>query len=266
MRSRTALTLCILGLTAISFSVRGQEWNWQEIGKGVEAARTQTEMFDSPQSISVVRYKASKHRTMIVNDVREMADSTSALARRYGAAGAINGSYFNMKELTPTTLVIDDGVQEGTTVESEKNSRTDGVVAIKGKRRIIIGYDLPERCREALASGPVLLQDGRPARKEWPEDSFYTSRHPRTVMGTTADGWVYFIVVDGRFRGQAAGASIPEAVSIAAMFGLKDAINLDGGGSSTLWTESLGVLSHPSDNRKYDHAGQRIVPNAVVFK
>lgn len=266
MKIRATLTLCILSLTAMSFSAGGQEWNWQDIGKGVQAAWTQTEMFDSVQSISVVRYKASKHKTMIVNDVREMADSTSALAQRYGAAGAINGSYFNMKELTPTTLVIDDGVQEGTTAESEKNSRTDGIVAIKGKHRIIIRHDLPGRCREALASGPLLLQDGRPVVDEWPDNSFYSFRHPRTIMGITADGWVYFIVVDGRFRGQAAGASIPEAVSIATMFGLKDAINLDGGGSSTLWTEALGVLSHPCDNRKYDHAGQRIIPNAVMFK
>ena len=53
---------------------------------------------------------------------------------------------------------------------------------------------------------------------------------------------------------------------VAKMFGLKDALNLDGGGSSTLWTKPAGVVSHPYDNRRFDHYGQRSVPNIVVVR
>ena len=48
------------------------------------------------------------------------------------------------------------------------------------------------------------------------------------------------------------------------MLGMTDAINLDGGGSTTLWTEKTGVINHPYDNRKFDHDGERSVPNLIV--
>ena len=42
-------------------------------------------------------------------------------------------------------------------------------------------------------------------------------------------------------------------------------LNLDGGGSSTMWTRHHGVVNHPSDNRKFDHAGERPVHNALYL-
>ena len=42
------------------------------------------------------------------------------------------------------------------------------------------------------------------------------------------------------------------------------AINLDGGGSSALWSKETGVINHPRDNRKFDHEGERSVPNLIV--
>ena len=259
---RTVLVFIALALTS---SARGQDWNWQDIGNHVQAGHVQLELFESVQSISVVRYKASRYSTRIVNDMGEMADSTSALAVRHNALGAINGSYFDVRKLIPATFVIDDGQQEGWTAEAEMY-RTDGVVVLKGKHRVSIGPGVPKRCREALASGPLLLQDGSPVKDSWPDDPFFSSRHPRTIMGTDSNGWVYFIVIDGRAIGNAAGVTIPEAVRVAQMLDLDDAINLDGGGSSTLWTNSLGVISHPCDNRKFNHYGQRAVPNIVMFR
>ena len=96
--------------------------------------------------------------------------------------------------------------------------------------------------------------------------SFYNKRHPRTLMGKDADGGVWLVVVDGRFPGEAEGMTIAELTALAEKLGLVEALNLDGGGSSTLWTLPGGVLNHPCDNGKFDHVGQRIVPNAVVVR
>ena len=252
------------------------DWGWTDLGKGAQAGSAQLRLFDSPQSISVVRYKASKFRTCIANEPGEDADSTSAIAGKYGAIAAINGSYFNMKKLIPITYVKDDGILEGRTSQGEANLRVDGLVGIRRGHRIIIALSdtlsyekSAPRCREALAAGSILLQDGVPQIAEGSKGgknrSFYEKRHPRSVIGTTTDGWVYMIVIDGR-SSEAAGASISEATEIARMFGLSDAINLDGGGSSTLWTVSLGVLNHPSDNGRFDHAGQRTVPNIIYVR
>lgn len=71
-------------------------------------------------------------------------------------------------------------------------------------------------------------------------------------------------MIDGRFKKQADGASIYETAYICHMLGMTDAINLDGGGSATLWTEKTGVINHPSDNKKFDHEGERVIPNLIV--
>ena len=73
-------------------------------------------------------------------------------------------------------------------------------------------------------------------------------------------------VIDGRFKGQGDGATIAETAYIARQLGLTEALNLDGGGSSTLWTAQEGVLNHPYDNRRFDHEGERGVPNCIVVR
>ena len=41
-------------------------------------------------------------------------------------------------------------------------------------------------------------------------------------------------------------------------------MNMDGGGSSALWEHSYGVLNHPCDNKKFDHDGERTVPDIII--
>ena len=77
---------------------------------------------------------------------------------------------------------------------------------------------------------------------------------------------MYLVVIDGRTPGKADGATIHETALIARLLGLENALNLDGGGSSTLWTRAHGVVSNPCDNHRFDHAGQRRVPNIVLIK
>lgn len=251
----------------------GADWNWRDLGKGAQVGYAQLPLFGTVQSISVIRYPMRRVRTFIANDSAAASDSTEAIALRYGAIAAINASYFNMKTLYPTTYVRDDGKQEGWTTPREL-FRVDGLMTVRGKRRLEIfpcdtlSYAAAVKgCREAIAAGPVLLQDGREARESWPvKDKFYDKRHPRTLVGTTADGWAYLIVIDGRFKGQGVGTTIHETAEIARMFGLKEALNLDGGGSSVLWTRRYGVISNPYDNKRFDPYGQRVVPNIIYIK
>ena len=248
------------------------DWNWRPLQGGAEVGYAQLPLFNSVQSISVLRYPMSKVRTYIANDSAHASDSTSALAQRYGGFAAINASYFNMKTLYPTTFTRDDGKQEGWTTPNEL-FRVDGAVAIKNGRDVKIfksdtlSYAAKTKgYKEVLAAGPVLLLDGEDARVSWPGTKFYFGRHPRTVIGTTADGWGYLIVIDGRFPEQGIGTTIPETLQICKWFGLRDALNLDGGGSSVLWTREYGTISHPYDNQRFDHYGQRVVPNIIYLK
>ena len=223
------------------------------------------------QFIAFVRYNPDAFQTTIVHAEGEQADSTSALCLGCDAFAGINGSYFNMQELTPVTFVKDDGFVTGTTTEGEL-FRTNGAVILNPEDIRIEACDTTavfEQDWEVLAAGPVLVDEGVSAT--YGEDTpgwkgFYGKRHPRSLIGKDADGGIWMVVVDGRFPGEAEGMTIAELTALVGRLGLVEALNLDGGGSSTLWVLPAGVINHPCDNGLFDHEGQRIVPNAIVVR
>ena len=84
-----------------------------------------------------------------------------------------------------------------------------------------------------------------------------TNRAPRTAVGL-AGSRVWFVVVDGRQPATAVGMSHHELAAFMQRLGCTDAMNLDGGGSSTLWYEGR-VMNQPSDG------ALRPVGNALVL-
>jgi hypothetical protein len=83
-------------------------------------------------------------------------------------------------------------------------------------------------------------------------------RHPRTMAGVTGSGGLILVTVDGRDPGGTVGASMVEAARLMRWLGAKQAINLDGGGSSTM------VVKHKVVNRPSDGA-ERTVGDALLI-
>lgn len=253
-----------------SIALATAEWRQTALTDDAVCRCAQIDLFGSRQCISVVRFPSRSYATRIVQLNRE-GRTTSSLGRTAGAAAAINGSYFNMKTFEAETFVLLDGRILARTMPVEL-MRTNGVVAVRdrrGRRVEILACDttdyprIARRYRSALAAGPMLVEKGRIATYD-SEDGFYTRRHPRSLIGRTRRGEVVMVVIDGRAKGQGDGTTIAETAFIACQLGLEDALNLDGGGSSTLWTAQEGVLNHPSDNRRFDHEGERAVPNCIA--
>lgn len=247
------------------------DWGWQDIGNGAKAGSAQLTLFDAPQFISIVKYPMSRFKTSIISCPEDKRGTTDVIAKQNDAKIACNGSYFNMRKLTPVTFFSINGEVLGETTPGEKFRVTGAVTASKNGKKVTIEFcdstlteSLSKKFYAVLASGPILIKNGKtiPASTS---GSFFTARHPRTIIGVK-DGYVYMVDIDGRFKGQAVGATIPETAAVARYLGLKDALNLDGGGSSTVWTEKTGVLNHPNDNGKWDHAGCRKVPNVIIAK
>jgi len=97
---------------------------------------------------------------------------------------------------------------------------------------------------------------------------FNYARHPRTAIAFLGKKKVLFITIDGRNE-NAAGMSLPELASIIKWLKARNGINMDGGGSTTLWINNQpgnGVVNYPTDNKKWDHEGQRNVANVVIVK
>ncbi len=112
-----------------------------------------------------------------------------------------------------------------------------------------------------LGGGPVLLLDGKPAADGdagiYAED-FSRGRHPRTALGIREDGFLVLVTVDGRQPGSSVGMTIAEITDLMAEFGCLDAINLDGGGSTTMVIRDR-IVNSPSDP-----TGERPVGNALL--
>ncbi|GAA1438621.1 hypothetical protein GCM10009641_44280 [Mycobacterium cookii] len=87
-----------------------------------------------------------------------------------------------------------------------------------------------------------------------------TIAHPRTAVGIDADGRkLLILVVDGRSTASR-GYTMVELADLMTALGAENAINLDGGGSSAMYTRTgtgaMGIVNEPSDG------GERLVPNA----
>jgi MYXO-CTERM domain-containing protein len=83
-------------------------------------------------------------------------------------------------------------------------------------------------------------------------------RHPRTAIGLSRDRQsVFLLVADGR-SGASAGLTCDEMIDLFVELGAHDAMGLDGGGSSTLWTSAAGVVNRPSDG------AERVVGNHLA--
>ena len=275
-------------------------WVVTDMDKGACAMYAQVNMFNSVQSISVVRYPAKKFRTEILHRPGETAGTPSAIGKEVGAAVVMNGGYFHVKERIPSVFFKRGRQILGYTHPTELY-RVNGVFGFRDRkgRRMEIAYcsdsldyaSVTKKMKSAMATGPLLILDdeivvpelmgdkadgdnvaamkaeqaaGSKIRTHYTSAQFYDRRHPRTAIGTDDAGNIYLVVIDGRFKGQADGASIYETAFICHLLGMTDAINLDGGGSSALWSDETGVMNHPRDNRKFDHEGERSVPNLIV--
>jgi hypothetical protein len=119
--------------------------------------------------------------------------------------------------------------------------------------------------------GPMLVEGGRVAidadrdglvRHEAGVDNFFfgwvRQRSPRTMVGVDARGRLLLVAVDGRQAGRSAGLSILEAAQVMRALGAVTAMNLDGGGSTTMLLEGQIV------NRPSDPSGEREDGDAIL--
>lgn len=148
-------------------------------------------------------------------------------------------------------------------VEGGEEASSLSSIAMGAEVETVAGMTPPwNRVDFAVGGGPVLIRRGR-VRVEWREESFSRSlvvaKAPRTGVGVRGDGKLVMVVVDGRRKGVNRGVDLYEFADILAELGCRDALNLDGGGSSTMVRDGK-VLNRPSDG------SERRVSTAIVIK
>lgn len=158
--------------------------------------------------------------------------------------------------------VGDGAIQPGTWVLSARGGASDAFknLAPGDVLKIRIAFEPGlNPGDQVLGGGPRLLRDGKisvEAEGGSLGDSFAKARHPRTAVGFN-QGKLVVLVCDGRLPGYSAGMTLAEMAQALADLGCSDGMNLDGGGSSTLWARGK-IINRPSDGR------ERAVANALL--
>ena len=240
------------------------EWGWQTRDGVTYGKASFDDLYGNPQRVSIAKYSSESMCTMLY-DKEYSTMGTNSLAAEAGAKAAINGSYFNMSNITSCTALWLDGT-EITTTASEEFARCNGALCFKDGGFSLETYGSStttttlatwgKKYDAFVVGGPLIRKNGVSQNPNIGGESFY-GPHPRTMLGKCADGTVYMVVMEGRMDG-ANGFSLANMVSLAEDLGMTDAINLDGGGSSTLWVSGAGVINQTSDG------SIRKVPNIII--
>lgn len=124
-------------------------------------------------------------------------------------------------------------------------------------------HPITERIDQAIGGMPRLLRDGRVVLSDKIEsipENFAMTKHPRSAVGFSADSTTIFLVtVDGRQAGFSEGMTLVELATYLLTIDVYDALNLDGGGSTTMVIGDR-VVNSPSDN-----TGERAVANGLFI-
>jgi exopolysaccharide biosynthesis protein len=132
----------------------------------------------------------------------------------------------------------------------------DGCIDVQSKLRDKKGEPIGlNRSMSAVTGRFQLLDEGRDVAPT--RHGAFFARHPRTLAGTTWDGKIVFLTIDGGTR-HSIGATLRQAARVARALGLRDAINLDGGGSTTMAIK--GKLAN-----KVSGSRERAVSDALVW-
>jgi exopolysaccharide biosynthesis protein len=255
------------------------KWQTETLRKGITWEHyhfNDMQLFNSNQNINIVRMgkKMRRWQWAFVSGGDSLL-KTSTLAYNAQAMVGINGSFFDVKNGGAVDFIRVDGKTLDTTVLN-KGKRAEhqkaALVLDKNTLKILRGDSLDLKWDEKLnyynimVTGPLLLLDNQPVTLI--KSAFNDNRHPRSCVCITNKKEILLITIDGR-TAESQGVSLPELRQITQRLNCKDAINLDGGGSTTLYIEGKpdnGVVNMPCDNKLFDHLGERKVSNIIVVK
>lgn len=161
---------------------------------------------------------------------------------------------------------------DGYVISSSGSARNWALMNLRSGAKVELKLDLApteaatstlwKQATSVIGGGPQLIKDGRveitnAAEKILP--SFVSEGHPRTAIAKLKSGQILLITVDGRQPGESIGMSLNMLADLLIEFGATEAINLDGGGSTTM------VIRNKAVNKPSDAAGERPVSDSILI-
>ena len=256
--------------------------NVQRIADGVELQRLHDPSLLSPAGpVSVQALKLDPRKVRLelaaAKDRLPARESVADIAGRRKALAAVNAGFFVVETGAPAGLLKVKGRllggnsrARGAVAILERQGRTlllfDRVSADRGRGSYAPSLGSPVRdwqsARFAVGGAGLLMLNGREL-DEWTDErlsaAFDTTRHPRTMIGDDGSS-IWLVTVDGRQPPLSLGMSFAELKGLARRLGLHSALNLDGGGSTTMVVRGV-IANNPSDA-----TGPRPVSDAILVR
>lgn len=267
--------ICVMAGNKDSLLLVKATWNVYTLSQGVILKKVHfknREYMNSNQHICVLEVQANA-TSCLEFAYAPNGDYTSAMAKKKNALAAVNGSFFDMDRMNPICFLRIDGKDVGENTNKNTPYRKyyqygtlvltdDGMPRILKTDSLRV-WEKSLKYTNVMTAGPLLIYNGsmEPMRDD---RTFVTNRHNRTALGIRKDGSYIILAVDGRFS-QANGMSLNELSKTLKWLGCVYAINMDGGGSTTCYVQGHGIVNYPSDNGRFDSAGERKVSNAILL-
>ncbi len=217
----------------------GFEPDWKPIFAGVDLAEVRLK--DPPLAVYAVRVDLDAQGVQFFvtppnGDRPEETDGQTAsdFLREHGLQVAVNASPFSPVNSIDGSPRDVKGLSMSNGQQYSDPAKRYGAMLISKDNRV--RFDTPPidttDAYNAVGGFGMLLVDGENKGSDG-------RRHPRTVAGLSANGRkLYLIVIDGRQLDYSVGATTAEAAEWARALGASNALNLDGGGSTTLVVQS----------------------------
>lgn len=236
----------------------------------------------SPKEHTIVPVKASGGEVC--------TETVATLANRHGAVAAINGGFWKLNG-TPAGILKINHQWFGTPIKPRGAigwSSNHQKVLID---RVLTNYPLNECPSESqievipistppqtnpeewskfehiVGGTPVLVHNGdliQDFTREQTLESFLVKKYSRTAIGIKDNGDWLFVVVDSHFFGLFGGMTIKELSQLMLNLGCVEALNLDGGGSSTMVIEGK-VVNQPSGKIEENGKFVEAVSDAILI-
>ena len=204
---------------------------------------------------------ASDLKTALANNTygRNITDTTSDMAKNNNAVLAINGDYYGARQ---SGYVI----RNGKLYRDTSGNRDALVIQKNGEFKFVSESEtsasdlLQDGALQVFSFGPVLLNNGEISVGENDEVGMAMASNPRTAIGYLGNNHYVFVVSDGR-TSESAGLSLYELASFMKELGVKDAYNLDGGGSSTMVFKGE-IINNPTTSGR---SGEERAVSDIVY-
>jgi exopolysaccharide biosynthesis protein len=212
--------------------------------------------------IHVVSVDLSNPRIKIrTSSIEERGMTPSAFSRKTGAKVVINGDFFD-GQLQPIGLAAGMGRVWTKTADTKEWSF---FACTKSNDCLIEPYNQvtpwKTEWQSVVGGWQILLDPGF----EWTSaydyqcGAFCTVEHPRTAVGLSADRkTMWFVLIEGR-QGALTGLSLADTTAVLKRLGAEWALNLDGGGSSTMVVDGQRISRRP-----HNEPAERSVANCLA--